>query len=517
MNRLQSELSGLRVTVMGLGVHGGGLATAIWLHRHGALVTVTDLRDEASLASGLEQLPETIRTVIGRHEMDDFRMADLVVKNPAVPRHVPFLAEAGLVTTDIGLFLWRWQERLGSARGPLIAVTGTKGKSGTSSAAAHIVSGAAPGARLGGNITVSPLRFVEELAPGDPVILELSSFQLGDLAWCRTHNATVQPSPSATAFGSFPAIRAPIVPATAAVITTIFRDHQDYYGSMDAYVRDKREIYRDVTDGGTVILSATNEWSASFRADLQPRVEEGSITLLTELDGERLELLPANLRVPGIHNRTNVTMAALCARAVGTPRDVIRERAASFTGVAHRLETVARCGAITWINDSAATIPEAAHAAVVSSVSPVILIAGGSDKGLDPAPIVAAGEHAVSHGGAVLLLEGTATTAIGAALTARGVPWDGPFDTLRAAVDAAHTRAMRAGAEDKAGAAVRPTVEDSFTENARSTVEDSSGHPQQPAGVTVLLSPGCASFGMFRNEFDRGDQFRALAREKCPE
>ena len=149
-------MSGLRVTVMGLGVNGGGLASARFFAARGASVTVTDMKDEAALAeslSSLEGLP--IRYVLGRHEMGDFSGADLVIKNPAVRADSPYLAAARAVETDISTFL-RY------CPAPVAAVTGSKGKSTTASALAHALSSAGT-AFLGGNITVSPLSFLDKV------------------------------------------------------------------------------------------------------------------------------------------------------------------------------------------------------------------------------------------------------------------------------------------------------------------------------------------------------------------
>jgi UDP-N-acetylmuramoylalanine--D-glutamate ligase len=472
----------MSVTVMGLGVHGGGLATARYLEAAGATVTVTDLRSGKELAPALEQLPAGVRCVLGRHETGDFRDADLVVKNPAVPRSAPLLAEARAVTTDIALFLARW-----SGTGPLVAITGTKGKSSTSSATAHLLRAGFPGTRLGGNITVSPLTFVDELRPGDPVVLELSSFQLGDLVYCRAFNqrgsaGARSASPAggasfdtvATGAGIPAAVLHPVVPATVAVITNIFRDHQDYYPSMTAYVEDKREIYRHLPPEGVAIFPAEDEWSPAFIAEARALYGKGRVITAAALSSA---LLPPSLPVPGEHSRHNMAVAAAAATVLGVPSGKITEAATTFPGVPHRLEVVAKRPLWTAINDSAATIPEAAAAAVAAFDGPVLLIAGGSDKGLDPRPLVEAARQALSRGGAVFLLEGSATPAITAALAAEGLPTREPFRTLEAAFAAARSHAETLNRPD----------------------------------AVILLSPGCASFGMFRNEFDRGDQFRRLA------
>ncbi len=471
---LPGNFTGMRVTVMGLGLHGGGLAAALYLANRGADVTVTDLRSADVLAPVLARLPSAVATVLGEHREEDFRNADLVVKNPAVPRTAPLLQIAPAVTTDIALFLARWRDRLGEDVGPLVAITGTKGKSTTSAATAHILRETLPGTRLGGNITVSPLTFVEELEPGDPVVLELSSFQLGDLAYCR-HRGEHRGGDLA-----------PPLLAKVAVITTIFPDHQDYYGSMESYVRDKYEIFRQMDPRGVAIVGDQQEWSETLAAAARdagaPRV----------IQGGRREFSQHPI-IPGAPMRAALAIAAAAAVHLGVDQSAIRRGVSTFPGVPHRMEIVRQDGdstrTLTWINDTAATIPEAALAAVAAleeGASRIVLIAGGSDKGLALAPLTAAAEKVVRSGGALVLLAGSATDRLIIELQQRDLPYSGPWENLAAAVTAARLAAT-SGDTPVSDVAV-------------------------PERSVIVLSPGCASFGMFRNEFDRGDQFRQLVR-----
>ena len=170
--------------------------------------------------------------------------------------------------------------------------------------------------------------------------------------------------------------------------------------------------------------------------------------------------------------RVNLLYAGVAAHLFGIPADEVRRRTASFTGVAHRLEVVAVEHGVRYVNDSAATIAEAAVAALDSFDAPVHLIAGGSDKGLPLDEFAGIAARAAS----LHLLAGTATERIVRLLDERGGSYAGPYDSLEAAFEAASSRA-------------RP-------------------------GEVVLLSPGCASFGMFRNEFDRGNRFRVLVQSR---
>ena len=181
--RMPAQLRGVRATVMGLGVHGGGLAAAQFLVRHGARVTVTDLRPRAALQTSLEQLDDSVRVVLGSHRTADFANADLVVKNPAVPADSPYLRaarNAGTpIETDISLF-----RRLYPAI-PVLAVTGSKGKSTTAAALHHGLRHWHPAARLGGNITTSPLSFAAALTRTRPWYWNSPP---GSSATCRTRH-----------------------------------------------------------------------------------------------------------------------------------------------------------------------------------------------------------------------------------------------------------------------------------------------------------------------------------------
>jgi UDP-N-acetylmuramoylalanine--D-glutamate ligase len=460
-----SAIPGLRVTVMGLGVHGGGLASALFFARRGAEVTVTDLRGPDALAPSLERLAGLpVRCVLGRHDAADFENADLVIKNPAVPTGSPFLAAARErsvpVETDVSVFL-------SLARSPVIAVTGTKGKSTTASAIHHGLLRVSPGARLGGNITVSPLEFLDDLAPTNPVVLELSSWQLGDLAG-----------------------RGLLAPRIS-VLTVLLPDHLDRYPDMDAYVEDKKAVFREQEPGQRAVFNRDDPQQTLFPAETRADPFWYSASVLPEglrgawLEGDegRLRTGPgaevrtvlAGSRLPGRHNRMNLLAAGLALNLYGVKAGVIVRALGEFPGVEHRLELFREAGGIRWYDDATATMPHAAAAALEALAAPVVLVAGGTDKGLDYTPLAAAARKAA----AVVLLSGTATDKLRPLLEADGTAYAGPFDSLDAAVSRAAdiARAVQAG---------------------RAT--------EQP--VSVVLSPGCASFGMFLNEFDRGRKFK---------
>lgn len=424
---------------MGLGLHGGGVASARYCAEAGARVTVTDLGSPERLAPSVAQLRDLdVRFVLERHDPEDFDTADIVIKNPAVPRSAALLKRARRVETDLSIFL-------AQHRGFRVAVTGTKGKSSTASLIHHLILGLHPSAKLGGNITLSPLSFLREGGQEAIVVLELSSFQLGDL-------------PLSGAFhGRMPRF-------DLAVVTNLLPDHQDYYPSMEAYAADKALIAAGMNEDGVIYLPGTDPWSQTFSPS-----SPGTIVRAAEIESSALASLAASsLTIPGKHMRRNATVAAMIARRLGVTDHAISRSLSGFGGVPHRLERLGTISGITYVNDSAATIAEAALAAVQSFSQPVHLIAGGSDKGV-PLELFAEIGVRVSS---LHLLDGSATDRIVPLLSQAGVQYTGPHDSLGAALASAQSVA-------------------------------------RPESV-ILLSPGCASFGMFRNEFDRGDQFRAL-------
>jgi UDP-N-acetylmuramoylalanine--D-glutamate ligase len=440
---------------MGLGLNGGGLASARFLAEEGAEVTVTDGKDAEALRSSIEALAGLpIRYVLGGHDPADFSGADLVIKNPAVRPDSPYLAASRIVETDISLFL-----RL--SRAPIVAITGSKGKSTVSSAIYHGFVSSGRRAFLGGNITVSPLSFIAETGPDTPVVLELSSWQLADLKG----KGVLKPK--------------------VAVLTAMMPDHMNRYSSMEEYMADKRLIYADQDDSCFLVANRDDEWNRSFAADCRASVRwyadapaagvacawldaasGRGLWSSTGASSDAEEILPAKLLVPGRHNRKNLLGAALALRLSGLSATEVSSGMGSFPGVEHRLEFFAEKNGVRWYNDSAATIPQAVAAALESFDTPVVLITGGTDKNLDFEPV----KDSYCRPKAIVLLKGTGTDKLRPILDAAGIAYSGPFGDLEAAIDAA-------------SAASRP-------------------------GDTVLLSPGCTSFGMFLHEFDRGAKFK---------
>jgi UDP-N-acetylmuramoylalanine--D-glutamate ligase len=452
-----TDFTGRKVTIMGLGLNGGGLASTLYFARRGAEVTVTDLRTEDVLGPSMNELAGVpVRYVLGRHDEADFRDADIVVKNPAVRQGNPYIALARRVETDLSIFL-------SSLDNPVYAITGSKGKSTTATALHHILRSVDPRARLGGNITISPLTFLDDLSPGAPVVLELSSWQLADLKG----RGVLKPS--------------------VATVTNLLWDHMNSYPDQEAYAADKAVVFEGLGPDAWTLLPSDGPWGPWFASRTPGKVAwigrgpvEGSGTARFSVDEgagrwtdaggreRRALLLPGTLAVPGQPFRHNCLGAAALAVLTGVDPDAVAPALASFAGVEHRLERVAVKAGIAYYNDTTATIPEAAAASATSFDVPVHWIAGGTDKNLD----LAAFETLDRPPASLTLLRGTATDRMLPVFRAKGWTWQGPFDTLDAAFAAARSRAQ--------------------------------------SGEVVLFSPGATSFELFKNEFYRGQAFRDL-------
>ena len=481
------DLRGKRALVMGLGIHSGGLGVARFLADHGAFVTVTDLRGPEQLQSSLDALADLpINFVLGQHRDEDFRTADLVIRNPGVPRESRYLqiarASGAEIEMEMTLFF-----RL--CPGPILGITGTKGKTTTTLLAAAMLREQYPDTVVAGNLRVSALETLPRIAAGTPVVLELSSWQLEGLG-----EAKLSPQ--------------------YACITNISPDHLDRYGSMEAYAEAKRQILAYQQPGDLVVLNyddpLLNTWATDTPGDVvwfARRQEEFDLhdrpvmiygeTGVLWLDAsvphdqpmtvERLIEID-DICLPGQHNRANVAAAAALAKAFGIANAHIRTAIRNFTGVEHRLEFVREIDGVRYINDTAATAPEAAIAALRSFDRPIVLIAGGADKNL---PFDDLAREILTRAKAVVLLNGTATTHLQRELKMKN-------EALKSQPDEAQCSMLNA----------QCLIAHNDFAQAIAAARDLA----EPGDI-VLLSPGCASFGMFRNEFHRGEEFRRIVQQ----
>lgn len=428
-----SDFAGKRITVMGLGLLGRGVGDVRFLAEQGADLIVTDLKSEAELAPSLAELSSfsNIRYTLGGHDLSDFRDRDLILAAPKTPADSPYLAEAkrnGIpVTMSTALFAVRAR----NAGAVLVGVTGTRGKTTTTQMIAHILREAGKPVLVGGNIRgVSTLALLPEVRSGTIAVLELDSWQLQGF-------------------------RAEGLSPHVAVFTTFYPDHQDYYPDMDAYFADKAEIFlHQGTDDVLVLGSQVLPFIEQYRDRIRSAMVVGDLAPLP------------TLQIPGEHNRYNAALARAAVEACGVTGERADEALATFPGVEGRLEFIREVDGVRIYNDTTATTPEATIAALEALGQNIVLIAGGSDKGLELSALIKAMK---AHAKAVILLSGSGTDRLAPLFP---------------------------------DAAVAGTLEEALA-LARS---------QAQSGDVLLLSPGFASFGMFKNEYDRGDQFNALVR-----
>ncbi len=452
------ELRGQRALVFGLGVNQGGAGVARYLVEQGAEVRVTDMQDAERLQPSLDALADLpIQYTLGRHNEAEFAWADLVVRNPGVPRESPWLDLARRLGARIEMEMTLFFQ---ACSAPIIGVTGTKGKTTTTTMIAAMLREQWPDVRIAGNMGRSAVLELADLQPDVPVVLEISSFQIEGL------------------------IEQHLSPHVA-VITNIAEDHLDRYDSLDEYAAVKAGLARYQNAGdwlvsvtGNALLDAhTNDMPAQ-RAVVGEDALDGEAAFWIDngrfsgrLGNERLDFgQDGALQIPGDHARANALAAIAAATVVGVPAQRIAAAIPKLAPIADRMEPVATIEDVTYINDTTATVPVAAIAALRAFEDrQLIVIAGGSEKKIDLAEFAA---ELAERAAAVVLLDGGATPELERLLRDAGhSALHGPFASMAEAVACANALAG--------------------------------------PGDVVLLSPGCASFGMFQNEFDRGRQFRA--------
>ena len=424
-----------RVTVAGLGRFGGQIAVARWLVGQGASVLVTDQSPAEKLKESVAQLDGLpIEFRLGEHREEDFTSADLIVASPAIPptnKYLQAARAAGLpITTEVRLFIERCPV-------PIIGLTGTKGKSTTTAMLGEILRRKFT-VHVGGNIGRSLLPELEEIEKSDLVVLELSSFMLEYLGGMRW-------SPH------------------VAVVTMVAADHLDWHGSRDAYVSAKSNIVRFQRPDDVVVLNAENPGSIALASQTPAHVVRFGTT-----DRKPFELL-----VPGRHNQSNAQAAWAAASQLGVLREEAEAALREFRGLPHRLQLVHESNGVRYYNDSIATIPEAAVAALESFPQHrVVQIVGGYDKGL---PMTALCAALMDRAKAVLCIGTTGKTL---------------------------AKTMSGGAGQNAAAVYDCGDLPTAMKMARQTAGP---------GDVILLSPGCASYDQFVNFEERGEMFAKLA------
>jgi len=449
-----------KVTVMGLGLHGGGIGTVRFLSGAGAKVIVTDLKSKEELAPSLEKLKDLkgVEYVLGQHRPEDFTGADMIVKTPPVPwnnKYIKLALEKNIpVEVDSSLFF-----KL--CKNPIVGITGTRGKTTTASLIYEILKEAGKNTIKAGIGQIPVLSKLEKLKKDSIVVFELSSWRLSALGRCKL-------SPQ------------------VAVITNIYRDHLNYYKTMEDYAADKRNIFLHQKPEDTCVINWDNEITMDMTGEVKSNlvkfsvnkisggqavfVENKAIYFNNGVDEKKVMDI-ADIKIRGIHNIPNILAAIGACAALGVDLASMKKAITNFAGIAHRLEFVGEFGGVKYFNDTAATSPEGALAGINSFSEPIILISGGADKNLDVSEL---GEAIAEKVKAVVFLKGTATEKIISEVK-KHITADGEKEFV-------------------------------IVDSMAKAVELARGSAE--TGDVVLLSPGVASFGLFANEFDRGDKFK---------
>ena len=454
LNEYLSGLKGQRVAVVGIGVSNTPLIRL--LVRAGVKVTACDKRTREQFngqADALESLG--VRLQLGpdyRKGLEDY---DVIFRTPGLRPDVPELEQArargALLTSEMEAFFQVCPCKL-------LAVTGSDGKTTTTSIIAGLLKQAGYNTYVGGNIGKPLLADAGGMSPEDMAVVELSSFQL----------MTMDRSPE------------------IAVVTNLAPNHLDVHKSMEEYVQAKQNIYRHQNAGGLVVLNYDNAITRGFAADAVGEVtffsrrerlekgvyvEDGAIWVSNDA-GTRRVLPVEDILLPGWHNVENY-MAAIGAVDGLVPDEVIRTFAASFQGVEHRIELVRTLGGVRYYNDSIASSPSRTIAGLRSFKEKVLLIAGGYDKHI---PFDVLGPEVVEHVKALFLTGDTAPKIRAAVERAPGYRPDALPIQEYSSFDGAVLAACQAA----------------------------------QSGDVVILSPACASFDRFKNFMERGAAFKKI-------
>jgi len=466
MMRKPQDLKDKRITIMGLGLNQGGLGVARFLAKAGAKILITDLKTEEELGPSLEKLKDfDVKYILGRHREEDFINTDMIIQNPAVPHNSKYLKIARKhkipIKTDLDLFFQLCPSK------NIIAVAGTKGKSTVSQLIYHIFKEAQKDAILAGNIGISVLDILEKINPQTWLILEISTWQMEGI-----RNRKFRPQ--------------------TAVLTNILPDHLDRYPNYKEYIRSEKLIFKHQRPNDNLIVNYDNEETIKIKKEAglpiywfsaKEKVEPGCYLKNDKLifqSGEYKTTFAkiSDLLLPGLHNLENILAASTVSFIHNIPGNIILKALKNFPGIPYRLEFIGEVRGIKFYNDTCATTPEATLAALGSfTEQPVILFLGGKDKKLNYENFgEAIGKNKEIK--KIILLQHPDYDASLKILSALKKHLDSEKIIL--------TSSLKVGVE----AALQQAQENDL----------------------VLLSPAAASFGMFENEFDRGDQFNKIVK-----
>jgi len=448
------ELKGKKVLVVGLGK--SGLAAAIFLRRRGAQVTVSDIRSAEALAKDIPALlEEGINVEAGGHGLLTFRRQDLIVVSPGVPLDTPELAQAKSFGRPI---IGELELAARFLKGKILAVTGSNGKTTTTSLLGEILEKAGIATLVGGNIGVPVVALIDDSSDATWSVLEVSSFQL---------ESTEQFHPA------------------IAVILNITPDHLDRHGNFENYALAKERIFAAQDENDFVVLNADNVRAAAaakrskaqvYWFSLEHTVEQGAwveggeILFRSAKDAAPETVMPlSKIPLKGEHNVENVLAAVCAARLAGAPVEAVSSGVEQFKAVEHRLEYVATLNGVEVYNDSKATNVDATAKAIAAFPGNIHLILGGKDKNSDYTEL---------------------------------------SDLLRSRVKAVYTIGSAAAKIESQLRGVVTIHSCETLEKAVSAIA-AAAHP----GDVVLLAPACSSFDQFESYEHRGRVFKELVNE----
>ena len=448
------ELRKMRVLVVGLART--GVATALFCARHNAVVSATETRGEGELGDAPVKLREAGVTLeLGGHTEKMFLAQDLIIPSPGVPANDPFLKLA----RSKGITVWSEIElAYRFLEGKLIGITGSNGKTTTTTLVHHILQAGAVKAFLAGNVGTPLIGEVEKMDAGSVAVAELSSFQLELVEKFRPN---------------------------IGALLNLTPDHLDRHETMEAYAAAKAKIFANQTELDAAILNADDAASAKYAPkkpqvfwfSRQKRVAQGACLLGDEIavvkgDKEERVMKASEIPLAGAHNLENVLAAVLMARLAGVDTATIAKAVKSFPGVEHRLEFVAEIAGVRYYNDSKATNVDATLKALEAFPGRILIVLGGKDKGSDYTVL----QKPLRDKAILALLIGSAADKIEAQIAGS------------VAIERAGTIAR---AVEIAAQAAGP-------------------------GDVVLLAPACASFDQFANYEERGSVFKGLVRALEP-
>ena len=449
------ELNGKRALVVGLGK--SGVASALFLKAHGARVTVSDTKSGDELRNEIPVLLDHGITVeTGGHGERTFRGQDLIVVSPGVAVDAPPLVQArALGETVIGEIELAAQ----FLPGPIVAITGSNGKTTTTTLAGEIMTAAGFSSLVGGNIGTPAISLAERAKPETVIVLEVSSFQLETIQ-------TFRPK--------------------VAVVLNVTPDHLDRHRTLEIYVDAKARIFENQQGSDFAVLNADDPTCAAMAArtkaqvfwfSRQKEVEQGAWVrdgkiVFRDGSGQREIMQVSEIPLKGAHNLENVLAAACAAALMGCAPEKIRQAVCDFRAVEHRLEFVATIRGVDYYNDSKATNVDATIKALESFPANIHLILGGKDKGSD---------YSVLN------------------------------DLLRQRVKRVYTiGAAAAKIESQIASSKGGNVEVVHAETLENAIRKASAVAQP--GDVVLLAPACASFDQFKSYEHRGQVFKELVR-----